>query len=108
MSENGYPAGLALVTGASSGIGRALAGELVQRGYDVVVAAEDDAIRDCAAALSGSGREAVAVQVDLSRAEQVEQLYREVQALHRPLDVLCLNAGVAAGVVLYEASRRRA
>jgi short-subunit dehydrogenase len=92
------PMGLALVTGASSGIGRALAAELVERGYDVVVAAEDDAIRDCATTLTEqTGRVAVAVQVDLSRAAQVEELYREVTELGRPLDVLCLNAGVGVG-----------
>jgi short-subunit dehydrogenase len=88
------PFGLALVTGASSGIGRALAGELVARGYDVVAAAEDDAVHDCAAALSETGREVVPVQVDLSRAEEVERLHREVTSLGRPLDVLCLNAGI--------------
>jgi len=92
------PMGLALVTGASSGIGRALSRELVQRGYDVVVAAEDDAVRDCATTLAAqTGREAVAVQVDLAQAEEVERLHREATALGRPVDVLCLNAGIGVG-----------
>jgi uncharacterized protein len=90
-------AGLALVTGASSGIGRALGAQLVERGYDVVLAAEDDAVRDCAAALQDSGREVVPVQVDLAQADEVERLHREVSALGRPLDVLCLNAGIGVG-----------
>ena len=95
--------GLALVTGASSGIGRALAGDLVGRGYDVVLAAEDDAVRDAATALTGeSGRSAVAVQVDLSHAAEVQRLYDEVTALGRPLDVLCLNAGIGVGGVFTE------
>jgi uncharacterized protein len=90
--------GLALVTGASSGIGSSLAHGLAHRGYDVVVAAEDDAVRDCATAITAeTGREAVAVQVDLTQAEEVERLYAETTAQARPIDVLCLNAGVGVG-----------
>lgn len=92
------PMGLALVTGASSGIGRALAGELVARGYDLVVAAEDDAVRDAATTLAAqSGREVMAVQADLAQAEEVERLYAEAQAVGQPVDVLCLNAGIGVG-----------
>jgi short-subunit dehydrogenase len=92
------PFGLALVTGASSGIGRALARDLATRGYDVVVAAEDDAVRDGAAALTAeTGRQAVPVQVDLALPHEVERLHAEVSQLGRPIDVLCLNAGIGVG-----------
>jgi len=91
------PFGLALVTGASSGIGRALAQDLVHRGYDVVVCAEDEELAEVAAELSETGREVVAVRADLAVAEEVERLHREVERLGRPVDVLCLNAGVGVG-----------
>src|SRR3712207_6087404 len=98
MTENHMEAlGLAVVTGASSGIGRSLAKEFVRRGFDVVIAAEDDEIHDAADELEASGRTVVPVQVDLSRADGVVTLYLEVQALGRPVDALALNAGIGVG-----------
>src|SRR5688500_207209 len=91
------PLGLAVATGASRGIGRSLAKEFVRRGFDVVVAAEDEAIHDVADELEASGRTVVPVQVDLSTAEGVVTLYREVQGLGRPVDALALNAGIGVG-----------
>jgi len=88
---------LAVVTGASSGIGRALAAELVEHGYDVVAAAEDDAVHVTAEELSGLGCEVRAVQVDLSTREGCERLHDEVAGTRRPVAVLVLNAGVAVG-----------
>jgi uncharacterized protein len=91
---------LALVTGASSGIGLELAKVLARNGYDLVVAAEDEAGlaeagRQVAAADGGAHVESVAV--DLATSEGVDTLYRRVQALGRPVDVLCANAGVGVG-----------
>ena len=98
MTDNSMePMGLAVVTGASRGIGRSLAMEFVRRGFDVVVAAEDDAIHDTAAELEASGRMIVPVQVDLATAEGVVTLYREVHGLGRPVDALALNAGIGVG-----------
>ena len=56
---------LALVTGASSGIGLALATEFVQHDYDLVVCAEDAGIHQAADALSVSGAAITPIQVDL-------------------------------------------
>ncbi len=91
---------LALVTGASSGIGLELAKVLARNGYDLVLAAEDEAGlaaagRQIAAAEGGARVESVAV--DLATSEGVDTLYRRVQALGRPVDVLCANAGVGVG-----------
>ena len=88
---------LAVVTGASSGIGLELAKLFAADGHDLVVAAEDSAIHAAAQGLSSSGVGAEAVQVDLARDEGVEELYRRIEEAGRPVDAIALNAGVGAG-----------
>lgn len=85
--------GLALVTGASSGIGYELAKLLADEGYDLVVAADGDGIRSSADKLSAAGVNVEAVQVDLRKPEEVEKLYRTATAAGRDLDVAVINAG---------------
>lgn len=90
--------GLALVTGASSGIGLALARELAAHGHDLVVAAEDPGIHDVARELQhGPGVAVTAVQVDLATGDGVEELHRRVRAEGRPVAVAAVNAGIAVG-----------
>jgi uncharacterized protein len=88
---------LALVTGASSGIGFELARQFACHGYDLVVAAEDDGIHRAAEAISGDGVVVEPVQVDLRTSDGVEQLYRAATAGGRHLDAAALNAGVGRG-----------
>ncbi len=85
---------LAVVTGASTGIGRALAAELGARGYDLVVAAEEGRIETAATELAAAGTEAIAVQVDLATPDGVEELHRHVHELGRPVAAAALNAGI--------------
>jgi len=85
----------ALVTGASSGIGLALAGELAERGFDLVVAARHDDLVDAADALRRPGIEVTPVRADLATAAGVDQLVAALAG--RPLAVAALNAGTAAG-----------
>jgi uncharacterized protein len=91
------PKPLAVVTGASSGIGLSLARQFVDHGFDVVVAAEDDGIHAAAAELAHSGRSVDPVQVDLSTPEGVEDLATHVANLGRPVDAAAINAGVGVG-----------
>jgi short-subunit dehydrogenase len=85
---------LAVVTGASRGIGLALAMELASREYDVVVCAEDPDITMAAEAVRRTGRAATAVSADLATTDGVETLLEAIAELARPVDALALNAGV--------------
>jgi uncharacterized protein len=96
---------LALVTGASSGIGLELARTFAREGFDLVVAAEDDGIRSAATELEALGAGVEAAQVDLATPEGVEELYRRASALGRPLDAVALNAGIGAGGAFVDGAR---
>src|SRR4051794_36969667 len=65
---------LALVTGASSGIGFELAKQFAEHGYDLIIAAEDVELDDATAELKGLGVAVAPVSVDLTRREDVERL----------------------------------
>ncbi|SFB73680.1 Short-chain dehydrogenase [Nocardioides terrae] len=81
------------MTGASTGIGRALAKEFVDHGFDIVIAADEPAILEAAAELATPDRRVVPVEVDLSTAEGVQALYDKID---RTPDAVALNAGIGA------------
>jgi short-subunit dehydrogenase len=85
---------LAVVTGASSGIGLELARQLAENGFDLVVCAEDDELAIAADALRANNVGVEAVRADLAQAEGVEQLVDRVTVTGRPVDALVINAGV--------------
>ena len=88
---------LALVTGASSGIGRALAGQFAEHGFDLIVAAEDVELDDAVEELRSYGGAVAPVSVDLTLRADVERLVAAVRGAVRPLDAAALNAGVGHG-----------
>ncbi|MCM6771990.1 SDR family NAD(P)-dependent oxidoreductase [Nocardia sp. CDC159] len=92
---------LALVTGASSGIGLEIARQFQSRGFDLVIAAEDAGIRAAAESLN-DGTEVRAVQADLRTAAGVERLYATATEGGRQLDAAALNAGVGRGGTFLE------
>jgi len=88
---------LALVTGASSGIGRELAKQFAENGHDLVIAAEDQELAGAARELEGLGAQVEAVRVDLTGDDGVDELWRRCASDGRPLSAAALNAGVGAG-----------
>jgi uncharacterized protein len=86
---------LALVTGASSGIGFELAKQFAGHGFDLIIAAEDAELDTAARELEGTGAAVDAVRVDLARPDGVEELHRRIGS--RPVDAAALNAGVGQG-----------
>jgi NADP-dependent 3-hydroxy acid dehydrogenase YdfG len=86
---------VALVTGASSGIGRATAQRLAAEGAAVVVAARrQDRLEELAAAISVSGGQALAVAADLTDREQAEHVVQQAVGELGRLDTVVNNAGV--------------
>ena len=86
---------VALVTGASSGIGRATAHRLAAEGAAVVVAARrQDRLEELAAAIAASGGQALAVAADLTDREQAENVVQRAVAELGRLDTVVNNAGV--------------
>ncbi|KAB2903386.1 MAG: SDR family NAD(P)-dependent oxidoreductase [Kofleriaceae bacterium] len=95
---------LAVVTGASSGIGFHLAQECARNGFDLIICAEDDAIHGAATELVADGTLVEPVQADLSTPEGVERLVTAVKASLRPVDAILLNAGIGAAGRFLETS----
>ncbi|WP_415942873.1 SDR family NAD(P)-dependent oxidoreductase [Streptomyces sp. 067-1] len=86
---------LALVTGASSGIGHELAALFAEHGYDLVVNAEDERLEHAAQRLRETGVEVRAVRADLRSPDGVDHLVAALTGL--AVDVAALNAGVGQG-----------
>jgi short-subunit dehydrogenase len=85
---------LAVVTGASSGIGRELARQFADNGFDLVIAAEDGQLAQAASDLEQTGATIWSEQVDLATRDGVEQLVDAIAATSRPVAAAALNAGV--------------
>ena len=95
---------VAVVTGAASGIGRALAERLAAEGMKIVLADVEEArLHEADEALRAAGARTLAVPVDVSRAEQVEDLAERAFSEFGGVHVLCNNAGVIAAGLSWEA-----
>jgi len=88
---------VALVTGGSRGIGRAVAVELAGRGNRVAInyAGNDDAAAEVLEVIMSTGKEAMTIKADVSDPGDVDRLFAEVNHRLGPVDILINNAGIA-------------
>ena len=87
---------VAIVTGASRGIGRAIALRLSQEGASVVVnyARGAEQAKDVVSAIEAAGGKALAVQADVSKTAEIRDLFDRTQETYSQVDILVNNAGV--------------
>src|SRR5271163_1203966 len=84
---------VAVITGGNSGIGLAAAKAFVSEGAQVVIAGRDRKTLD--QAVSELGSKAIAVQVDVSKLSDIDELYKRTKEKFGRIDVLFANAGIA-------------
>jgi short-subunit dehydrogenase len=88
---------LAVVTGASSGIGLEMARLLGEKGYDLIIASDTSEIEDAELELSESGAACESVQCDLSTRQGVARLIEAIDHAGAHVEVLLANAGIGLG-----------
>jgi 3-oxoacyl-[acyl-carrier protein] reductase len=88
---------VALVTGASRGIGAGIAIALARTGADVAVNYREQGVaaKSVCAEIANVGRKAIAVQADVSRAQEITRMTSEVESSLGPVDILVNNAAIA-------------
>jgi uncharacterized protein len=86
---------LAIVTGASSGIGFELANYCAAGGFDLLIAADEPSIHEAALLIGKNGAKVDALEVDLATFEGVDKLYAAIEG--RPVSALLANAGRGLG-----------
>jgi 3-oxoacyl-[acyl-carrier protein] reductase len=87
---------VALVTGASRGIGRAIALELARAGADVVVnyAGSEGAAREVVQEIEGLNRKAIMIRANVAQSSEVEDMVKEAIGTFGKIDILVNNAGI--------------
>ena len=100
---------IALVTGASRGIGRAVAAELARRGWAVCIGyrVRQDKAEELAAELAAEGCRVMTCQADVSQQEQVEAMVRRVEQTFGAVSLLVNNAGIAGQSLFQELTDER-
>ena len=96
---------VALVTGASRGIGRAIAVRLAEQGASIVAAARGENAAATVEAIVEAGGRAEAVGVDVTDAESLERLPGSIVARHGRLDIVVSNAGITRDQLLMRMKR---
>src|SRR5690348_9651255 len=96
---------VALVTGASRGIGRATAQVLASRGAHVVAAARGDHAEAVAAGIRGTGGRAEACALDVTDAPGIDAAVARVLGEHGRIDILVNNAGITRDQLLLRLKR---
>src|SRR6516164_3043848 len=104
---NEFKGKVAVITGAASGIGRALADRSVQEGMKAVLAdVEVEALAKTETDLKASGATVLAVRTDVSQARDVEALAQKALEVFGAVHLLCNNAGVGTEAAIWESTSR--
>lgn len=88
---------LAVITGASSGIGYELAKQFAENGFDLLICSNSNEIVEAAQGLKSFGGVVESTRCDLATYDGVEDLYRNIKSLGRPVEAIAINAGVGVG-----------
>ncbi len=88
---------LAVVTGASNGIGYELAKQFAQNGFDLLITATGSGIDKAAQEIALTGAKVETVEADLASYDGVEKLYNKIKGIGRSVDAIAINAGVGVG-----------
>jgi len=96
---------VAIVTGASRGIGRAIAAKLAQQGAVVVAAARGENAAEAAREISNAGGRAESATVDVSDSSSIDALVGGVLQRHGRIDILVSNAGIARDQLMLRMKR---
>ena len=96
---------VALVTGASRGIGRAIASRLAEQGATVIAAARGDHARACADELRAAGHQVDALTLDVTDTAAVEAAPGDIAKRYGRLDILVSNAGITRDQLLMRMKR---
>ena len=96
---------VALVTGASRGIGRAIATRLAEQGATVIAAARGDNAKACVDELTAAGHQAEALSLDVTDAAAVEAAPGGIVKRHGKIDILVSNAGITRDQLLMRMKR---
>jgi NAD(P)-dependent dehydrogenase (short-subunit alcohol dehydrogenase family) len=92
--SSGARGSVALITGAGSGIGRAISRALGAAGYHLVLAGRNTYSLEGTARTIGSDREVTCVKTDVTQPESVARLFETIRQKHQRLDLLINNAGI--------------
>ena len=103
---SGVTGRIALVTGASQGIGRACALVLAEAGATVALAARNaDKLNEVAAQIAAAGGQASVFPLDVTNDDQIKSTVKEIVARHGRLDILVNNAGITHDQLLMRMKR---
>jgi len=95
----------ALVTGGGTGIGQAIAIALAREGANVVISGRRaEPLQETVATIKGSAGEALAIQADMSKEEDLQRLVKSTLKAFDKLDILINNAGIGGGGYIHEHS----
>ncbi|QUL54627.1 SDR family oxidoreductase [Paenibacillus tritici] len=100
---------VAIVTGSSRGIGRSVAERLAAQGASVIInySSSPEQAEEVVQMIQAGGGTAAALQADISKPAQIEQLFKAAKALYGKIDIVVNNAGIMINSLIGEATEEQ-